>query len=198
MFQDLLAAVARLHLTNHGLRRSAKRMDRHAPLTGSPFYIARRPGRPNSVAPPATPSPECLLGQPYWTFGQELDLVSDYIAVQRMRFQERLHLEEWRVDSVARSTRFPRLVLQPLVENVFKHGVAQSPRATSVGLSVWRSRKTLRLTIWNDAALTAAANPSGRGLAFVVRRVRAAGGGVTIESPKGGRYRVRCSIPVTG
>lgn len=137
-------------------------------------------------------------GQPYWTFGQELDLVSDYIAVQRMRFQERLHLEEWSVDSVARSTRFPRLVLQPLVENVFKHGVAQSPRATSVGLSVWRSRKTLRLTIWNDAALTAAANPFGRGLAFVVRRVRAAGGDVTIESPKGGRYRVSCSIPVTG
>lgn len=137
-------------------------------------------------------------GQQYWTFGQELDLVSGYIAVQRMRFQERLHFEEWNVDSVARPTRFPRLVLQPLVENVFKHGVARSPRPTHIGLSVRRSRQTLRLTIWNDAALAHSPDQLGRGLAFVIRRVRAAGGEVTIETPDAHRFRVRCSIPIRG
>jgi hypothetical protein len=135
-------------------------------------------------------------GQQYWTFGQELDLVSGYIAVQRMRFQERLHLEEWNVDSVARPTRFPRLVLQPLVENVFKHGVARSPRTTHIGLSVRRSRQTLRLTIWNDDAFAHIPDHLGRGLAFVIRRVRAAGGDVTIETPNAGRFQVRCSIPI--
>lgn len=135
-------------------------------------------------------------GAQYWTFGQELDLVSDYIGVQRMRFQERLHLEEWNVDSIARPTRFPRLVLQPLVENVFKHGVARSPRATCVGLSVRRSRQTLRLTIWNDAASVRTPAQLGRGLAFVIRRVRAAGGEVVIETPEACRFRVRCSIPI--
>jgi hypothetical protein len=135
-------------------------------------------------------------GEQYWTVGEELDLVSDYVAVQRMRFQERLHVEEWNVDSVARPTRFPRLVLQPLVENVFKHGVARSPRATHVGLSLRRSRRTLRLTIWNDTASAQTPDRLGRGLAFVIRRVRATGGDVTIETPDRGRFRVRCSIPI--
>jgi Histidine kinase len=135
-------------------------------------------------------------GQQYWTVGQELDLVSDYVAVQRMRFQERLDVEEWDVDSVARPTRFPRLVLQPLVENVFKHGVARSPRTTHVGLSVRSSRRMLRLTIWNDAASAHAPARLGRGLAFVTRRVRAAGGDVTIETPDASRFRVRCVIPI--
>ena len=135
-------------------------------------------------------------GQQYWTVGQELDLVSDYVAVQRMRFQERLDVEEWDVDSVARTTRFPRLVLQPLVENVFKHGVARSSRTTHVGLSVRKTRRMLRLTIWNDAAPAHAPDRLGRGLAFVIRRVRAAGGDVTIETPDASRFRVRCAIPI--
>ncbi|HEX6096491.1 MAG TPA: sensor histidine kinase [Thermoanaerobaculia bacterium] len=135
-------------------------------------------------------------GQQYWTVGQELDLVSDYVAVQRMRFQERLGVEEWDTGSVARATRFPRLVLQPLVENVFKHGVARSPRTTHVGLSIRRSRRTLRLTIWNDAAPAHAPDRLGRGLAFVIRRVRAAGGDVTIDTPDARRFRVRCAIPI--
>ncbi|HEX2062745.1 MAG TPA: histidine kinase [Thermoanaerobaculia bacterium] len=135
-------------------------------------------------------------GEKYWTVGQELDLVSDYVAVQRMRFQERLSVAEWDVGSVARPTRFPRLVLQPLVENVFKHAVARSPRTTRVGLSMRRSRHTLRLTIWNDAASALIPDRLGRGLAFVIRRVRAAGGEVTIEAPEGARFRVRCSIPI--
>jgi LytS/YehU family sensor histidine kinase len=137
-------------------------------------------------------------GQQYWTFGQELDLVSGYIAVQRMRFQERLHLEEWNVDTVARPTRFPRLILQPLVENVFKHGVAQSPRTTHLGLSVRRSSQMLRLTIWNDAPSAHIPDRLGRGRAGVIRHVRAAGGEVTIETPKSSRFQVRCSIPVRG
>ena len=135
-------------------------------------------------------------GQQYWTVGQELDLVSDYVAVQRMRFQERLDVEEWDIDSVARPTRFPRLILQPLVENVFKHGVARSPRTTHVGLSMRRSRRRLRLTIWNDAASAHTPDRLGRGLAFVIRRVRAAGGDVTIEAHDAGRFEVRCSIPI--
>lgn len=135
-------------------------------------------------------------GEQYWTVGQELDLVTGYIDVQRMRFQERLHLEEWNVDSVARPTRFPRLVLQPLVENVFKHGVARSPRTTHVGLSMRKSRQILRLTIWNDAASAQSPDQFGRGLAFVTRRIRAAGGDVTIETSAANRFRVCCSIPI--
>jgi Histidine kinase len=135
-------------------------------------------------------------GQQYWTVGQELDLVSDYVAVQRMRFQERLDVAEWDIDSIARPTRFPRLVLQPLIENVFKHGVARSARPTAVTLSLRKSRRTLHLTITNGAVSARPPARLGRGLAFVVRRVRAAGGDVTIEIPDAGRFRVRCSIPI--
>jgi signal transduction histidine kinase len=56
----------------------------------------------------------------------------------------------------------------------------------------------LRLTIWNDAAFAHTPDQPGRGLAFVIRRVRAAGGDVTIETPNATRFRVRCSIPIPG
>jgi hypothetical protein len=54
----------------------------------------------------------------------------------------------------------------------------------------------LRLTIWNDAAPAHAPDRLGRGLAFVIRRIGAAGGEVTIETPGANRFRVRCAIPI--
>jgi signal transduction histidine kinase len=59
------------------------------------------------------------------TLGQELDLVSAYLAIERERFEERLEVAI-QVPAGLRSCLIPSLVVQPLVENAIKHGIAPS------------------------------------------------------------------------
>jgi two-component system, LytTR family, sensor kinase len=60
---------------------------------------------------------------------RELDLLDEYIELMQIRFQGRLNVKV-RVEDGVRSALVPNLVLQPIVENAMKHGVA--PAAGSV------------------------------------------------------------------
>jgi LytS/YehU family sensor histidine kinase len=55
--------------------------------------------------------------------GDELEIVDAYLAIERERFQERLTVSIDVPDDL-RGVRIPPLVLQPLVENAIKHGIA--------------------------------------------------------------------------
>ena len=59
----------------------------------------------------------------FTTLGRELELIESYLDIERARFEERLRV---RIDVPAalRSLRVPPLVLQPIVENAVKHGIA--------------------------------------------------------------------------
>lgn len=59
------------------------------------------------------------------TLDDELDLAQRYLAIEKIRFANRLHLQ-WDLDPRAASARLPPLVLQPLVENAVRHGVEPS------------------------------------------------------------------------
>jgi hypothetical protein len=60
----------------------------------------------------------------FTTLGRELDVVESYLDIERARFEQRLRVT---IDVPARlrNIRLPSLVLQPLVENAVKHGIAQ-------------------------------------------------------------------------
>jgi LytS/YehU family sensor histidine kinase len=55
--------------------------------------------------------------------GEELELVHAYLSVEQIRFGHRLELQE-NVASTAKECMVPPLLLQPLVENAVRHGVA--------------------------------------------------------------------------
>lgn len=61
----------------------------------------------------------------FTTLGREIELVEHYLKIEHERFEERLRV---RVDvpQALRHLRIPALVVQPLVENAIKHGVAPS------------------------------------------------------------------------
>ncbi len=61
------------------------------------------------------------------TLGRELDLVEAYLDIERARFEERLRVSI-RVPEALRHLRIPTLLLQPLVENAVKHGIAPERR----------------------------------------------------------------------
>ena len=62
----------------------------------------------------------------FTTLGRELDVIESYLEIERARFEERLRV---RIDvpTALRRIRVPPLLLQPVVENAVKHGIA--PRA---------------------------------------------------------------------
>ena len=55
---------------------------------------------------------------------RELEMVDDYLALEAMRLAERLRVER-DIEPAARTVRFPAMLLQTLVENAIKHGIAQ-------------------------------------------------------------------------
>jgi signal transduction histidine kinase len=57
------------------------------------------------------------------TLGEEMEIVSAYLAIERARFEDRLAVTIDVPDALA-GLRVPPLVLQPLIENAVKHGIA--------------------------------------------------------------------------
>jgi signal transduction histidine kinase len=60
--------------------------------------------------------------EPMWTVSQEMSLVRAYLDIEKRRFGKRLEVHLEVAPDVA-SAPFPRLLLQPLVENAVRHGV---------------------------------------------------------------------------
>ncbi|HWS71801.1 MAG TPA: histidine kinase [Thermoanaerobaculia bacterium] len=130
-----------------------------------------------------------------WEISRELDLASDYLAIQKMRFASRIQVEQWSISASARRALVPRLLLQPLFENACKHAVAHQDRPTAMGLTVRKRGRRLVIALWNDDAHAPGPTSWGRGLTLVQRRVDAAAGTLEIDRGAGERFVVRCSIP---
>jgi two-component system LytT family sensor kinase len=60
----------------------------------------------------------------YTTLGRELEMIESYLDIERARFEHRLRVMI-DVPGKLRNIRVPPLVLQPIVENAVKHGIAQ-------------------------------------------------------------------------
>ncbi|HEX8028549.1 MAG TPA: histidine kinase [Vicinamibacterales bacterium] len=107
----------------------------------------------------------------FTTLGRELELVEHYLKIEHERFEERLRV---RVDVPVslRSLRIPTLVVQPLVENAIKHGVAPSKTGGDVDVSAAVAGHQLRLTVRNSGAPLDAPGPRHVGERVGVENVR--------------------------
>ena len=61
----------------------------------------------------------------FTTLDEELKYVDSYLALEQARFGTKLKIERY-IDSKAKNIQIPSLVIQPLVENAIKHGMASS------------------------------------------------------------------------
>jgi two-component system sensor histidine kinase AlgZ len=71
------------------------------------------------------------------TLAEEIKLAERYLAIEQVRFGDRLRVE-WSLDPAAGEARLPPLLLQPLVENAVKHGVEPSPDGAQIKVSTQR------------------------------------------------------------
>jgi two-component system LytT family sensor kinase len=79
---------------------------------------------------------------------EELDYLGHYLEIERIRFHDRLSIEV-RVEPEAEHALVPALILQPLVENAIRHGVAPVPEPGRVTLRARREDARLRLEVEN-------------------------------------------------
>jgi hypothetical protein len=82
------------------------------------------------------------------TFAQELDIVTDYLELESMRFEDRLRIEK-DVPADAASMYIPVMLLQTLVENAIKHGIAELPTGGLLRISAVLENEMLKVEIEN-------------------------------------------------
>lgn len=103
----------------------------------------------------------------------ELDVVGSYLEIEAARFGDRLAVE---IDAPEQlyGALVPHFLLQPLVENAIKHGVAGSKRRVTVRVAAHVEGRTLVLTVSDDGAAGGPAPAgAGIGLANVAGRLAA-------------------------
>lgn len=94
---------------------------------------------------------------------EEIRMLELYAQIMQERFADRVTLT-WNVDSAALGGAVPALLLQPLLENAFKHGVERSRDAVRVEIAARRDGERIHISIRNTGSLLSTDRHEGVGL----------------------------------
>ncbi len=129
---------------------------------------------------------------------EELQLCEAYLDVERVRFGERLSYRQEVADN-CRTVQVPALLLQPLLENALKHGIAQLIEGGEVSVTSERRGDRLAISVRNSCDPDRPRNTgSGIGLANVRGRLELLYGqnASFVTSEEDGSFRVEIRLPV--
>jgi two-component system sensor histidine kinase AlgZ len=104
------------------------------------------------------------------TLEQEIELAKSYMAIEEIRFGDRLQIE-WSLDPAAGHARLPPLLLQPLVENAIHHGVEPSAAGAQVKISTERRGAVVIIKVTNSTPSGVGERGNGLALANVRERL---------------------------
>ncbi|MEE1946637.1 histidine kinase [Pedobacter sp. KR3-3] len=104
------------------------------------------------------------------TLREELDLINDYVELEKMRFEERLQVS-FEIESQTLDAKVLPLSLQNLVENAIKHGIAQQPEGGIIFVGITAQDGFLFATVQNPGKLQIHAN-TGLGLKNLQERLQ--------------------------
>lgn len=132
------------------------------------------------------------------TLGEELALLRTYLEIEQVRFGRRLQVT-WDVQEAALPLALPPLLLQPLVENAIKHGIAQVAEGGELRLRAWVEGPVVLILVENPRDPDEPVAPGlGLGLRAVRERLRGRFGDrarLELEATPD-HHRVRLHIPL--
>jgi two-component system sensor histidine kinase AlgZ len=131
------------------------------------------------------------------TLAEEITLAQRYLAIEQVRFGERLQVQ-WLLDQQAGAARLPPLLLQPLVENAVRHGVEPSASGAQIRISSERRGSTVVIQVSNTVPAGPGVQGHGVALANVRDRLRLLHDvqGQFDCGLKNGVFQVRIEVPI--
>jgi two-component system LytT family sensor kinase len=105
------------------------------------------------------------------TFEKELNIVKDYLALEHIRFEDRLTIE-YDIDEDTLNQPIPPMMLQTLVENAIKHGISKQMQGGIVKISSDFKNAFHKLVIENTGRLNGELNGDGFGIASTRNRLQ--------------------------
>jgi len=79
---------------------------------------------------------------------KEMELVQSYLAIEQMRFGERLAVEYDIQDDI--KVMLPSMTIQPIVENAVLHGISKKPEGGTLSISVRKNNGHIKIVILDD------------------------------------------------
>jgi glucose-6-phosphate-specific signal transduction histidine kinase len=83
---------------------------------------------------------------------EELDTVADYLALEKIRYEDRL---TWKidVDPACAKAQFPPMMLQTLVENAIKHGISHSVKGGTITIQAKKAHNRVHISVINPGQM---------------------------------------------
>jgi len=130
---------------------------------------------------------------------EELEFLGSYLEIEQTRFQDRLTVN-FDIEKDTLDAYVPNLILQPIVENAIRHGIAPRAEAGLIQIQAYRENGSVELCVKdNGAGLSETEGiKSGIGLANTWKRLEklyAEHYGFEISSPSTGGLQVILKIP---
>jgi len=134
------------------------------------------------------------------TLGDEWAFVRNYLALEKLRLGDRLDIDA-RLDAGALDELVPSFLLQPLVENAVRHGIAPRRSGGRLSISARREGDRLLVSVQDDgdgADARDVETASGLGYRALRQRLAVRYGGratMTLETARGRGFGVRLDLP---
>ena len=130
---------------------------------------------------------------------QELEYLEQYLAIERVRFQDRLRIEV-RADPSVLDANVPYMGLQPIVENAIRHGIGGRSSAGMIRITVDRSGDAVRIQVQDDGPGLAAAGVQQDGIGLTntrerLRQLYGEAGVITLENSERGGAIATLTLP---
>ncbi len=85
------------------------------------------------------------------SLAQEIALCRQYLALEKLRLEERLQIT-WQIDDMPPDTLIPPLILQPLLENAVYHGIEPMADGGEIIITIYTRHRELHISISNPYA----------------------------------------------
>ena len=105
------------------------------------------------------------------TLNDEVDLAQRYLAIEQIRFGERMAVS-WDLDPATRDARVPALLLQPLIENAVRHGIESADGGGTIHVQTRTKGGHAVISVRNSVPATASRPGLGMALHNVQERLR--------------------------
>jgi two-component sensor histidine kinase len=103
---------------------------------------------------------------------EEMNFLDGYLEIEATRFRDRLSVRRW-IEPETLAAAVPTLILQPVVENAIKHGIARKPGTGTIEIAARRENANLRLEVSDDGpGIPKMQTDKGMGLAITRRRLQ--------------------------